>query len=168
MLVDHLLSIFKEFKKLEKHLYRNELDKSCFSHDAAYSDSKDIVKKTFSDKILKNIAWEVARNCNYNGYQRALASIVYTFFDKKTGSGMNINEPQAEELHTSMIKKFKRRKVYARFKDNIWAADLAEMGSLSSKNKNVKYLLCVICVFIKYEKKRKQFFKCFYQNDKWI
>ena len=151
MLVDHLLSIFKELKKLEKHLYRNELDKSCFSHNAAYSDSKGLVKKTFSDKILKNIAWEVARNHNYNGYQRVLASIVYTFFDKKTGSGMNINEPQAEELHTSMIKKFKRRKVYARFKDNIWAADLAEMWSLSSKNKNVKYLLCVICVFIKYE-----------------
>ena len=41
-------------------------------------------------------------------------------------------------------------KVYARFKDNICAADLAEMGSLSSKNKNVKYLLCVIDVFTKY------------------
>ena len=37
-----------------------------------------------------------------------------------------------------------------RFKDNIWAADLAEMGSLSSKNRNVKYLLCVINVFTKY------------------
>ena len=37
--------------------------------------------------------------------------------------------------------------VYARFKDNISAADLAEMGSLSSKNKNVKYLLSVIDLF---------------------
>ena len=46
-----------------------------------------------------------------------------------------------------MIKKFKGRKVYARFKDNIWAPDLAEMGSLSSKNGNVKYLLCVIDFF---------------------
>ena len=35
------------------------------------------------------------------------------------------------------------------FKDNIWAADLAEMESLSSTNKNVKYLLCVIDVFTK-------------------
>ena len=49
-----------------------------------------------------------------------------------------------------MIKKFKRRKVYARFKDNSWAADLAEMGSMSSKNQDVKYLLCVIDVFTKY------------------
>ena len=43
-----------------------------------------------------------------------------------------------------------RRKEYARFKDNIWEADLVEMESLSSNNKNVKYLLCVIDVFIKY------------------
>ena len=48
------------------------------------------------------------------------------------------------------MRKSKRRKVYARFKDNIWAADLTEMGSLFSKNKNVKYSLCVIDVFTKY------------------
>ena len=70
--------------------------------------------------------------------------------DKKTGSGISVNEQLAEELHKPVIKKFKRRKVYARFKDKIWAADLAEIGSLSSKNKNVKYLLCVIDVFNKY------------------
>ena len=44
----------------------------------------------------------------------------------------------------------KRREVYARCKNNIWATDLAEMESLSSKNKNVKYLSCVIDVFTKY------------------
>ena len=49
-----------------------------------------------------------------------------------------------------VIKKFKRRKVFARFKDKIWLVDLAEMGSLSSKNKNVKYLLCVTNFFTKY------------------
>ena len=49
-----------------------------------------------------------------------------------------MNEQLAEELHKPVIKKFERRKVYASFKDNIWAADLAEMDSLSSKNKNVK------------------------------
>ena len=76
--------------------------------------------------------------------------MVYKFFDKKTRSGVSVIEQLAEELHKPVIKKFKRRKVYARFKDNIWAADLAEMESLSSKNKNVKYLLCVIDVFTKY------------------
>ena len=53
-------------------------------------------------------------------------------------------------LKLPIMKKVKRRKVYPRFKDNIWAADLAEIKSLSSKNKNVKYLLCVIDVFTKY------------------
>ena len=56
----------------------------------------------------------------------------------------------AQELQKSVIKKFKRRKAYARFKDNIWAADLAEMGSLSSKNWGAKCLSCVINVFTKY------------------
>ena len=63
---------------------------------------------------------------------------------------MSVNEQLAEELHKPIIKKFKTRKVFARFKDNIWAADLAEMWPLSSKNKNVKYLLCDIDVFTKY------------------
>ena len=49
-------------------------------------------------------------------------------------------------LKNAVIKKFKRRKDYARFKDYILAADLAEMGSLSSLNRGVKYLLCVIDV----------------------
>ena len=60
---------------------------------------------------------------------------------------MSVNEQLAEKLTKQVTKKFKRRKVFARFKDNIWAADLAEMESLSSKNKNVKYLLCVIDAF---------------------
>ena len=63
---------------------------------------------------------------------------------------MSVNEQLAEELHKPIIKKFKRRKVYIRFKDNIWPADLAEMESLSSKNKNVKYLLCIIDFLTKY------------------
>ena len=57
--------------------------------------------------------------------------MVYKFFDKKTGSGIRVNGQLAEELHKPLIKKFKRRQVYARFKNNIWATDLAEMESLS-------------------------------------
>ena len=61
--------------------------------------------------------------------------MVYKFFDKKkkTGSGAKVHEELAQ-LHRPVIKKFKRRKLCVKFKDNIWAADLAEMGSLSSKN----------------------------------
>ena len=63
---------------------------------------------------------------------------------------MSVSEQLAEELHKPVIKKFKGKKFYARFKDYIWAVDLAEIELLSSKNKYVKYLLCVIDVFTKY------------------
>ena len=132
---------FRETGNL-KDLYRNELGKTCFAHDASYFGKKDLAKITFSDKILKDWAYEIARNCKYNGYQRPVANMFYNIFDKKTGSGVSANKQIAEELHKPVIKKFKRRKVYPRFKDNIWAADLTEMESLSSKNKNVKYVLC--------------------------
>ena len=49
-----------------------------------------------------------------------------------------------------LIKKFKRRKVYARIKNNTLAVDLVEMGSLYSFNRGIKYLLCIIGVFTKY------------------
>ena len=58
--------------------------------------------------------------------------------DEKTGSEISVNEQLAEELHKPVIEKQKNK--YMRFKDNIFTADLAEMESLSSKNKNVKYL----------------------------
>ena len=69
---------------------------------------------------------------------------------KKIGLEASINEQLAEELNKPVTKKFKRRKAYARFKDNIWSADLAEMESLSLQNNNVKYLLYVIDVSTKY------------------
>ena len=50
--------------------------------------------------------------------------MIYKFFDKKTGSGVSVNEQLAEELHKPVINKFKRRKVYMRFKNNIKPADL--------------------------------------------
>ena len=73
--------------------------------------------------------------------------MIYKFFDNKTGPGVGAYERLAEELHKPVIKKWKRRKVFARLKGNTCASDLAEMGSLSSKNKNVKNFLCAIDVF---------------------
>ena len=64
--------------------------------------------------------------------------------------GAYVNEVIAQKLHKPVIKKFKGKNIYARFKGNIWGAYLAEMGSLSSKNRGVKYLLCAIDVFTKY------------------
>ena len=65
-------------------------------------------------------------------------------------SRVNLNETSVEESHKPVINKFKRRKVYVRFKDNIWAADLAKMGSLPSKSWNVNYLLDAIDAFTEY------------------
>ena len=78
--------------------------------------------------------------------------MVYKCFDKKS-SGSSTNEPNyqlADELHKPIIKKFKRRKVYSSFRDNIWGVDLGDMQSLSRYNKRIKYLLCAIDLFSKY------------------
>ena len=56
-------------------IYRNELDKACFQHDMAYEKTKDLVKRTQSDKVLKDKAFKIASNPKYDGYQRELASI---------------------------------------------------------------------------------------------
>ena len=85
--------------------------------------------------------------------------MVYKFFDskvapldKKTMSGKDIknNKILAEELHKPVLKKFNKRKVYSQFRDNIWEVDLADMQSLSKKNKGIKYLLCAVDLFSKY------------------
>ena len=55
-----------------------------------------------------------------------------------------------DELHKPIIRKFNKRKVYSQFKDNIWGVNLADMQSLSRKNKGIKYLLCVIDLYSKY------------------
>ena len=65
-------------------------------------------------------------------------------------TGASVNEEIDKELNKPVINKFNRKRVYSKVKDNIWAADLAEMGWLSSKNRGVKYLLCVIDVFTKH------------------
>ena len=119
----------------------------------AYGDFKDLARRTASDKVLRDKAFNIAENPKYDGYQRGLASMVYRFFDKKsTGSGI-ANEPNyqlANELHKPIIRKFKKRKVYSGFKDNIWGADLADMQLISKFNKGFRFLLCVIDIFSKY------------------
>ena len=88
---------------------KNELGKACFQHDMAYGDFKDLARRTASDKVLRDKAFNIAKNPKYDGYQRGLASMVYKFFDKRSaGSGVNItlefNEQLAKELHKPIIK----------------------------------------------------------------
>ena len=77
----------------------------------AYGDFKDLKRRTFSEKVLRNKAFNIAKNHKYDGYQRGLASMVYKVFDKKSrGSGVNVplefNEQLAKELHKTIIRKF--------------------------------------------------------------
>ena len=85
-------------------VYRNELDKACFEHDMAYGKSKDLIKRTQSDKVLRDKAFKIASDPKYDGYQRGLASIVNKFFDKKS-SGSGVNESNYQ-LTKPIIKKF--------------------------------------------------------------
>ena len=65
-------------------IYKNDLDKACFQHDMAYGKSKELARRTESDKVLNDKAFKVASNPKYDGYQTGLASMVYKFFDKKS------------------------------------------------------------------------------------
>ena len=160
----------KEFKSTgdTRYIYRNELDKACFQHDSAYADHKDLINRTKSDKVLRDKAYNIASNPEYDGHQKGLASMVYKFFDKKSTAGPSSLERMgsgfkklknmikssssivADELHKPIINKFNKRKVYSQFKENIWGVHLAHMQSLSRKNKGIKYLLCAIGLYSKY------------------
>ena len=101
------------------HIYKNELDKACFQHDMAYGDFKDLARRTASDEILRDKAFNIAKNPKYDGYQRGLASMVYNFFDKRsTGNGVNMHANNehpmdlAEESHKPIFRKFIKRTVY--------------------------------------------------------
>ena len=100
----------QKFKETEdtKYIYRNELDKVYFQHDMAHGDFKDLAKRTAADKVLRDKAFNIAKDLKYYGYQRGLASVVYKFFVKKTaGSGIKSrpqNEQLVEELHKPIIR----------------------------------------------------------------
>ena len=114
-----------------RYIYRNELDEACFQHDMTHGDFKNLKRRTTADNVLRDKAFNIAKNPKYDLYQRELASMVYKFFDKKTkGGGATLanksaiksipqNEQLAEELHKPIIRKFKKREVYSAFKDNI-------------------------------------------------
>ena len=116
-----------------------------FQHYMAYGDFKELAKRTAAAKVLHDKAFNIAKNPKYDEYQRRLASMVYKFFDKKSsGSGaksMPQNQQLVEELHKPIIRKFKKRKVYAPFKDHTWGANLADMQSKSKFNKGLITLL---------------------------
>ena len=87
----------------------------------------------------------------FDGYQRGLASMVCKFYEKRSDAATEPNYQLANKIHRQNYRKFKRRKVYSSFRDNIWVFDLDGMQSLRKCNKQIKYLrvcVCGVCVCV--------------------
>ena len=107
----------------------------------AYAESKDLVRRTQSDKVLTDKTFEIASN-PHDAYQRRLVATVYKLFDKISAGSNNATLANksalnsvpyyqlANELHWKIIRKFQRRKDYSSFRDNIWEVDLADIQPL--------------------------------------
>ena len=96
-----------------QYIYQSEPDKTCFQHDMAYRDFKDLPRRTAAVKVCCDKAFNIAVNPKYDGYQRGQALMVYTFFDKKIVGGAIKNEIMQNkelttELHKSIIRKFEK------------------------------------------------------------
>ena len=66
----------------------------------AYGDFKDLTRRAASDKILRDKAFDVAKNPKCDGYERGLASMVYRLFDKKSTSLAQSEALRSETLAT--------------------------------------------------------------------
>ena len=147
------------------------LDKACFHGDMGYGDFEDLTRRTTSDKILRDKAFNIAKNPNHDGYHHRIATMVYKLFNRKdsatcarpetlatrnkfVGSGTkneNISDKWlSEKLHKPIIRKFKKRKVHSPFIDSIWVAELADMQLIIKFDKRTLILLCAIDIFSKY------------------
>ena len=107
---------------------------------------KDLSRRTASDKVLRDKAFDITKNPKYDGYQRGLASGVCKSFDEKPSGGavkseIMLNQELAEELYKPIIRRFGKQKVHSSFTDNIRGADLADMQLISKFNKGIRFLL---------------------------
>ena len=79
---------FKETRDTD-FIYKNELDKACFQHDMAYGDFKNLTKRTAADNVLRDKAFNIAKNPKYDAYKRGLASMVSNFLIKSLKETIN-------------------------------------------------------------------------------
>ena len=144
----------KKIKEIgdSRHIYQNELEKAYFQHDISYGDFRDLNRRTAADKVLRDKAFNIAKNPKYDGYQRGLASMVHNVFDKKLQVVLLKliflqNKKLAKELKKSIIRKFEIRKVNSPFIRNIWGADLADIQLISKFNKGFRFYY-VLLIFV--------------------
>ena len=147
----------KHYERIQKyiktgdtsHIFKNKLDKACFYHDSAYSKFKDVPNRHIADKQLIGQALRIANDENIDGYQRALAGMVYNFFNKKIQMGQGF-EQLADELHKPVKRKFPHCHVIVYSVDDVWGADLVDMREWKNYNKGYVHMLTVIDVMSKY------------------
>ena len=80
MHLNEMLTIYKSKERIQKfketgdsrYIYQKELDRACFQHDMAYGDFKDLTKRTASEKILCDKAFNIAKNPKYDGLKGVL------------------------------------------------------------------------------------------------
>ena len=129
-----------------------------------YGDFTNLPRKTVSDKVICDKAFNITKNPKYDGYQHGLTSMIHKYFDKKT-AGLAVTRAQseglqsktlatqamqdkfrignkvlAEEIHKPIIKNIGKLKVDSSLMDNIWGGDLANMQSISKSNKGIRFL----------------------------
>ena len=74
----------KKFKETgdSNYIYQIELDKACFQHDMSYGDFKDVDIRTFADKVLRDKAFNIAKDPKYDRYQVELFQWFINFLTK--------------------------------------------------------------------------------------
>ena len=143
----------QKFKETEhsRYIFQNELGKACLQHDMAYGNFKDLNRRTASNKILRDKAINISKNPKYDGNQRGLVSMIYKkLLVVVLKMKICLIKNQKNNYTNQLFEKFKKRKVYSSFVDNIWYVDLANMQLVSKFNKGIRFLLCVFDIFSKY------------------
>ena len=88
VLLNRLQNTQNEYKKFKetrdsRNICQNELDKASFQYYMAYENFKNLIRKTTSEKVLRDKTFNVVNHPKYNGYIRGLSSMVYRSFDKR-------------------------------------------------------------------------------------
>ena len=110
---------------------QNKINKACFQHDIAYGGFQDLPRKTASEKVLRDKAFDITKNPKFDGYQRGLASIVYKLLiknsattradnsDTHTGIGINSDSVSQNEQLEAQLPDELRKPIIRNFEINV-------------------------------------------------
>ena len=125
----------------------NKVDEISLRHDICYRDHSN-EKKRCDDVMLEQLNNLKPENWRESIDKRMIGTIMGV--KSKLGLGIKWTDGLAEELHKPRRKKFKKRYVFVKKANDIWAADLIDLRSHSRINEGMKYVLMVIDCFSKF------------------